>query len=110
MAYALFVNPLFVKRALVGIFSLKFLRRWRRNMVTTGDQLIIAAGGLKRPGLELLVARAAHHLRQLDRTLLHRELHRACLQHRPGFANDLVIYGKQVIMGIIVLLKSNAGR
>jgi len=50
VAYALFVNPVFVKRALVGIFSIKGLRRWRRGMVTTGDQLITAAAGLKVRG------------------------------------------------------------
>ncbi len=109
VAYALFVNPLFVKRALVGIFSLKFLRRWRRNMVTTGDQLIIAAGGLKDRGWNywwpaLLTTFASWTARF---SIVNCIVHAFSDQH--GASNDLVIYGKQVIMGIIVLLSPTPG-
>ncbi len=109
VAYALFVNPLFVKRALVGIFSLKFLRRWRRNMVTTGDQLIIAAGGLKDRGWHywwpaMLTTFASWTARfSIVNCIVH------AFSDQPGFANDLVIYGKQLIMGIIVLLSPTPG-
>lgn len=109
VAYALFVNPLFVKRALVGIFSLRFLRRWRRSMVTTGDQLIIAAGGLKQRGwsywwpalLTTFLSWTARY--SIVNCIVH------AFHPDMGFGNDLVIYGKQVIMGIIVLLMPTPG-
>ncbi len=109
VAYALFVNPLFVKRALVGIFSVKFLRRWRRGMVTTGDQLITAAGGLKQRGWSywwpaLLTTFLSWTARfSIVNCIVH------AFQPGMGFSHDLVIYGKQVIMGIIVLLMPTPG-
>ncbi len=108
VAYALFVNPVFVKRALVGIFSAPFLRRWRRNMVTTGDQLIIAANGLQKKKwsywwpalLATFVSWTARY--SIVNCILH------AFQSGPAL-NDAVIYGKQVIMGIIVLLSPTPG-
>jgi uncharacterized membrane protein YbhN (UPF0104 family) len=109
VAYALFVNPLFVKRALVGIFSIKGLRRWRRGMVTTGDQLIVAAAGLKQRGwsywwpalLTTFLSWTARY--SIVNCIVH------AFHPGMGFGNDLVMYGKQVIMGIIVLLMPTPG-
>jgi len=109
VAYALFVNPAFVKRALVGIFSIKGLRRWRRNMVTTGDQLITAADGLKQRGWNywwpaLLATFASWTARySIVNCIVH------AFSPDAGFGNDLVVYAKQVIMGIIVLLMPTPG-
>ncbi|HPF89703.1 MAG TPA: lysylphosphatidylglycerol synthase transmembrane domain-containing protein [Flavobacteriales bacterium] len=108
VGYALFVNPVFVKRALVGIFSAPLLRRWRRNMVTTGDQLITAANGLKRRGWDYwwpaLVATFASWTARY--TIVNCILHAF---HPSAGLNDAVIYGKQVIMGIIILLSPTPG-
>jgi len=109
VGYALFVNPVFVKRALVGIFSAPFLRRWRRSMVTTGDQLITAANGLKKRGwdywwpalLATFVSWTARY--SIVNCILH------AFHPDMDFHSDLVIYGKQVVMGIIVLLSPTPG-
>lgn len=108
VGYALFVNPVFVKRALVGIFSAPLLRRWRRQMVTTGDQLITAANGLKRKGWSYwwpaLVATFASWTARY--TIVN------CILHafQPGsMLDDATIYGKQVVMGIIILLSPTPG-
>jgi glycosyltransferase 2 family protein len=109
VAYALFVNPLFVKRALVGIFSIKGLRRWRRSMVVTGDQLITAAAGLKQRSwsywwpalLTTFLSWTARY--SIVNCIVH------AFHPGMGFGNDLVMYGKQVIMGIIVLLMPTPG-
>lgn len=108
VAYALFVNPVFVKRALVGIFSAPLLRRWRRSMVTTGDQLITAAQGLKHQGWgywwpALATTFASWTARySIVNCILH------AFPHGIDFS-DLVVYGKQVVMGIIVLLSPTPG-
>jgi uncharacterized membrane protein YbhN (UPF0104 family) len=103
-----FVNPVFVKRALVGIFSAPLLKRWRRQMVTTGDQLITAAKGLKQKGWSYwwpaLVATFASWTARY--TIVN------CILHafQPGsMLDDAAIYGKQVVMGIIILLSPTPG-
>lgn len=109
VAYALFVNPVFVKRALVGIFSINVLRRWRRAMVTTGDQLITAANGLRLRGWDYwwpgIVTTFLSWMARFSIV--------NCIVHAfhpgMGFGHDLVMYGKQVIMGIIVLLMPTPG-
>lgn len=109
VGYALFVNPTFVKRALVGIFSAPLLRRWRRGMVTTGDQLITAANGLKKRGWSYWwPALIATFLSWMARySIVNCILH--AFHPHMDFRNDAVIYGKQVIMGIIVLLSPTPG-
>ncbi|MCO6482864.1 MAG: flippase-like domain-containing protein [Flavobacteriales bacterium] len=108
VAYALFVNPVFVKRALVGLFSAPLLRRWRRSAVTTGDQLIVAAKGLKHQGWSywwpaLATTFASWTARySIVNCILH------AFPHGIDFS-DLVVYGKQVVMGIIVLLSPTPG-
>ncbi len=108
VAYALFVNPVFVKRALVGIFSAPFLRRWRRNMVTTGDQLITAAADLRTRRWNywwpaLLATFASWTARYSIVNCILQAFHGGVeLDH-------LAIYGKQVVMGIIVLLSPSPG-
>lgn len=109
VGYALFVNPTFVKRALVGLFSAPILRRWRRSMVTTGDQLIISANGLRKRGWEYwwpaLVATFVSWTARYS--IVNCILH--AFHPDMSFRNDAVIYGKQVIMGIIVLLSPTPG-
>jgi glycosyltransferase 2 family protein len=93
----------------VGLFSAPFLRRWRRDMVTTGDQLITAANGLKRRGwnywwpalVATFVSWTARY--SIVNCILH------AFHPDMGFRNDAIIYGKQVIMGIIVLLSPTPG-
>lgn len=63
---------------------------------------------IEAPRLELLVACPAHHVHQLERTVQHRELHLARLPRRKPL-HDLVVYAKQVVMGIIVLLSPTPG-
>ncbi len=108
VAYALFVNPVFVKRALVGIFSAPVLRRWRRSAVTTGDQLIVAAKGLKHRDwsywwpalLTTFISWSARY--SIVNCILH------AFPDGSHFS-DLVVYAKQVVMGIIVLLSPTPG-
>lgn len=108
VGYALFVNPVFVKRALVGIFSAPGLRRWRRNMVTTGDQLITAAADLRTRKWNywwpaLLATFASWTARYSIVNCILQAFHGGVELHH------LAIYGKQVVMGIIVLLSPSPG-
>ncbi|OON66708.1 YbhN family protein [Hymenobacter sp. CRA2] len=51
MAYALFVNPLSVKRFLVRMFSLKGLHRWRRRAYHHGIEMVHASAELRGNGV-----------------------------------------------------------
>lgn len=50
VAYALFINPLGFKRFLGRIFSIRFLKRWRRGAIQTGIDLQFASSELKTKG------------------------------------------------------------
>lgn len=45
--YALFINPIGFKRFLAMVFSLRFLKRWRRGAIQTGIDLQFASKELK---------------------------------------------------------------
>ncbi|MBK7083691.1 MAG: flippase-like domain-containing protein [Flavobacteriales bacterium] len=108
VGYALFINPTFVKRALVGVFSAPLLRRWRRSAVTTGDQLITASNGLRlRKWSYWWPALLATFASWTARWSIAN-----CLVHafsNGGSVFDLLLFGKQVIMGILVLVSPTPG-
>ena len=47
MSYSLFVNPVFIKRFILKVFGLKFLRRWRKGARRTGIDLVHNSEELK---------------------------------------------------------------
>jgi hypothetical protein len=51
MAYALFFNPKSVKRILISIFRLRFLKRWADGAQRTGDEIVMASAGLKKKSI-----------------------------------------------------------
>lgn len=108
VAYALFVNPYFVKRTLSIIFSLPVLKRFRRGVIETGNQLIIASEGLKNKNfnywfLSLIATFASWTARySIVNCIIH-----AFQGDTP--LKDFVVYGKQVVMGILVLVSPTPG-
>lgn len=108
VAYALFVNPRLVKRLIVGFFSIPILRRWKRNAIETGNQLIIASEGLKNKNLRYwLISLGATFASWTARySIVNFMIHAF---HGGNMYNDFVVYGKQVIMGIIILVSPTPG-
>ncbi len=108
VAYALFVNPYFVRRLLIGMFSIPMLKHWRRGAAETGDQLIIASKGLKGKNLKywslsLIATFASWTARySIVNFLIH-------AFHGDKQLHDWAIYGKQVIMGILILVSPTPG-
>jgi len=43
VGYGLFINPLKVKYLLFTIFKLRFIRKWRRSAVKTGNDIVLAS-------------------------------------------------------------------
>ncbi|HMR47131.1 MAG TPA: lysylphosphatidylglycerol synthase transmembrane domain-containing protein [Bacteroidia bacterium] len=108
IAYALFINPYLIKKILTGICSFPVLKRFRKGAIETGDQLIIASNGLKDKNLKywmlsLLATFASWTARySIVNCLIH-------AFHGQTALSDLIVYGKQVIMGIIILLSPTPG-
>ncbi len=108
VAYALFVNPYLIKRILTSVFSIPLLRRWKENATETGDQLVIASNGLKDKDRNYwfwsigttFVSWTARY--SIVNCIIH-------AFHGDAPLHDFVVYGKQVIMGIIILLSPTPG-
>lgn len=101
VAYALFVNPRFVKWLLVKLFSLPFLRKWKPQALNTGSQLIIASKGLQNQTwrywmLSLLATFASW-------TARYSIVNCIILAFNHEGTRNLVVYARQVVMGIIML-------
>ena len=108
VAYALFVNPYLIKRILTSVFSIPLLRRWKENATETGDQLVIASNGLKDKDRNYwfwsigttFVSWTARY--SIVNCIIH-------AFHGDASIHDFIVYGKQVIMGIIILLSPTPG-
>jgi glycosyltransferase 2 family protein len=101
VAYALFINPKFIKQILIRFFSLRFFRRWRNDAIETGNQLIIASAGLKNKSLKYwMVALIATFVSWTARYTIVNCIIMAF--DNLAFEN-LVIYARQVVMGVIML-------
>lgn len=108
IAYALFVNPYLIRSLLLNLFSLPLLNRWKEGAITTGDQLIIASNGLKDKNLRYwLISLASTFASWTARYSIVNFLIHAF--HEQETIKDFVVYGKQVIMGIIILLSPTPG-
>jgi uncharacterized protein (TIRG00374 family) len=108
IAYALFVNPHIIKSLLLKLTSLPLLNRWHHNAVETGGQLIIASKGLKNQNSKYwAITIAATFASWIARfSIVNCIIHAF---HGESVVNDAVVYGKQVIMGIIILLSPTPG-
>ncbi len=114
IAYALFINPNSVKRLLIRIFSIRFLRKWRLGALDTGNQLLIASSELKNKHVKFWLGAfgatvvswtarftivncliLAFHDVKIDNAMA------ATTQVIP--INDFIVYARQVVMGIIML-------
>ena len=107
VAYALFINPRFVKWALLKIFSLPLLNRWRPGVRTTGDQLIIASKGLKNKSRRYWIESFGGTF--VSWTARYTIVNCLVLAFTNAPVDNFLIFGKQVVMGIIILFTPTPG-
>ena len=107
VAYALFVNPKTIQWLLLKIFSLPFLTRWKAGAVETGEQLLVASEGLKHKNLRYwFLSLSTTFISWTARYSIVNCLVLA-INHAP--IDNLILYGRQVIMGIIILVSPTPG-
>ncbi len=108
VAYALFVNPRSIKWVLLKLFSIPFLRRWKQAANRTGEDMIIASKEIKtRPAGFWIRSFGATIFSWTARYMVINCLIMAFLSH--GFYSNLVIYARQLIMWIILLVSPTPG-
>jgi len=107
VAYALFINPRFVKWLLLKLFSLPLLNRWKYHALETGNQLIIASHGLRNKSRRFWIESfggtfASWTARYTIVNCLIMAFHNAPVDH-------FLVFGRQVVMGIIILFSPTPG-
>lgn len=108
MAYGLFVKPRAFKWLLLKVTQIKWLRRWRDQASTHGDEIIMASARLKgkRLGYWLKVALSTVFIWSA-RYLMLNFLMTAYLDF--SLSDHLLTFGRQVVMWIVMLISPTPG-
>lgn len=107
VAYALFINPRSIKWLLVKLFSLPVLKRWRRNALETGSQLMIASEGLKNKTRSFWFNSFAGTF--VSWTARYTIVNCLILAFHNAPVDNFLVFARQVIMGIIILFSPTPG-
>jgi uncharacterized protein (TIRG00374 family) len=107
VAFALFVDAKAVKRVLVTIFRLPVLKRFAMAAASTGDEMIIASAELKGKKVSYWFnAILSTFVSWSARFLI---INFIIAAFSPGYINHLVMYSKQIIIGIINIISPTPG-
>lgn len=112
--YGLFRNPNAIKRILAGVFKLKFIRKWRRGAIRTGDELIEASIILKKKNFIFwFKAFMATFFSWTARYWVVNFLILALVVGIPdflvSFSDHILIFGRQLVMWIMMLIMPSPG-
>jgi uncharacterized protein (TIRG00374 family) len=107
VAYALFVNPRFIKFLLLRMFSIRFLRRWRYSALETGNQLVIASNGLKNKDRRFWFNSFFGTFASW--TARYSIVKCLILAFQAAPIDNLIVFARQVVMGIIILFSPTPG-
>lgn len=99
VAYALFINARAVKWALIKMFSLGFLKKWRYKVMLTGSDLVIAAK-------ELRGQTAGYWIKSFIATCVSWSarfiiINCIILAFTTSVPDQFLLYSRQVVMGIL---------
>ena len=111
LAYGMFVNPRGLKWLLVSFFRLPFLRRWRRQMTSVGQDIVDTAHYFRSwPLRNWLRAFAATFLSWTSRYWVVNALILAFfgISHL-GLLDHFIVFGKQLVMWIMMLVFPTPG-
>jgi len=109
---SLFFFPQGFKKVLIRIFSLKFLRRWIRQVVQLGNDIIISSGELKGKPFSFWLKAAGSTLFSWTArffTLNFVIMAFMCTWNNMNCLDQLYVYGRQLIMWIYVLIGITPG-
>ena len=116
--YALFFNPKSIKKLLVFIFKLRFLKRWRNGAEKTGNDLILASEELKKQSfLFWIKAFLASFFSWTARYLVLNFLILALFasssyvqsDYISGIGDQILLFARQLVMWIMMLIMPSPG-
>ncbi len=107
VAYALFINPRFIKWLLIKLFSLPILKRWKPQALETGNQLIVASRGLKNKKKSFWINSFAGTF--LSWSARYTIVNCLILAFHNVPIENFLIFARQVVMGIIILFSPTPG-
>jgi glycosyltransferase 2 family protein len=107
VGYALFINPRLIKWLLIKFFSLPVLKRWKYNALQTGNQLVIASHGLKNKSKKFWIHSFGGTF--VSWTARYTIVNCLLLAFLNVPVDNLLLFGRQVVMGIIILFSPTPG-
>lgn len=107
---AIFRHPNAAKRVIVGVFSLPFLKKWRKGAIETGNDLITTSKELSiKPRKFWLNAFVATFLSWTARFWVVNFLILSFSLADLSFVDHLMIYARQLVMWVILLISPTPG-
>jgi uncharacterized protein (TIRG00374 family) len=107
VAYALFINPRFIKWLLIKMFSFPLLRRWKLSALETGNQLVIASKGLKNKSRKFWWHSFGGTF--VSWTARYTIVNCLIFAFHDVPVDQFLVFARQVIMGIIILISPTPG-
>ena len=108
--FGIFISPQRFKGLLVSVFKLPFLKRWARAAHETGDEVITTSKELRgKPFSFWLKAFAATFLSWTARYWVTNFLLLAFATSAIGWGDHLLIYARQLVMWVIMLISPTPG-
>lgn len=117
VSYALFFNPKLFKRIIVGISTLPFIRKWKRDAIAYGDEFILASKNLqhKKPSFwisSFLATAGSWISRYWTANLIILGVTISTVTPNPeifDFMNQMIIFARQLIMWIMMMVMPSPG-
>ncbi|MBU2650339.1 MAG: flippase-like domain-containing protein [Bacteroidetes bacterium] len=107
ITYAIFLNPRGFKWILLKIFKLKFLKRWRYDAARTGDDIITTSREMKGKSWKFWLK--AYGATVFSWTARFWVVNCLILAFNPAVQDQLLIYGRQLVMWVILLISPTPG-
>jgi len=110
LAYAIFINPYFIKSLLNWIFKLPLIKRWQNNVGLLADQLIETSAWYKtKPFSFWAKSFLATTISWLGRYSVVNFMFMAFFIDSLGWAEHFLIYARQLSMWILLLISPTPG-
>ncbi len=106
LAYGLFIRPRGLKWLLIRIFSIKLLRRWRRNALDTGEEIIISSKELQQKNLKFWLDASISTIFSWSARYF---TINCIIMAFASVDNHFILYARQVVMWIIMLVTPTPG-
>ena len=106
VGYGLFFKPEAIRRIFVGIFRLRFLRRWNKSAIKAGDDLVISSEELKKMSLTFWAKALFHTFVSWTSRYL---LVNAILLSFFVISDHLLIFTRQLVLWIMMIISPTPG-